>query len=195
MFLNTGSGGIDVFLSRVNIWNVNCARATTFLFDTRTDVFLWKCQSFWDRKCLDLRQTLTPNFQIHAQCFNHLSYQGQTFAVPWFWIPALYSLINGKYLSNMWFSLIFKQTTMRPCWNIFMWLCYQQSKLKVIVWFRRATTHFLEQCWPRSWQSIALIRVIIICHFTYVARTDPKVKAICEVCFMTISCISLRPPN
>ena len=43
----------------------------------------------WDRKCLDLRGTRTPNLWIHAECSNHLSYQGQTFAVPcfehWLW--------------------------------------------------------------------------------------------------------------
>ena len=33
MFLNTGFGGIDIFLSKVNIWNVNCAWATAFIFD------------------------------------------------------------------------------------------------------------------------------------------------------------------
>ena len=38
--LNTGSGGIDIFLSKATIWNVNCARATAFIFDTRTDVFV-----------------------------------------------------------------------------------------------------------------------------------------------------------
>ena len=56
---------------------------------THKRVFLRKCQSFWDRKCLDLRGTRTPNLRIHAECSNHLSYQGQTFAVPcfehWFW--------------------------------------------------------------------------------------------------------------
>ena len=45
------------------------------------------CESvkvFWDRKCLDLRGTRTPNLRIHAECSNLLSYQGQTFAVPCF---------------------------------------------------------------------------------------------------------------
>ena len=37
MFLNTGSGGIDIFLDKVNIWNVNCARAATFIFNTWMD--------------------------------------------------------------------------------------------------------------------------------------------------------------
>ena len=32
MYLNTGSGDIDIFWSKVNIWNVNCVRATTFIF-------------------------------------------------------------------------------------------------------------------------------------------------------------------
>ena len=53
-------------------------------FSTHDRVFLWKCQSFWDRKYLDLRGTRTPNLRIHAECSNLLSYQGQTFAVPWF---------------------------------------------------------------------------------------------------------------
>ena len=32
-----------------------------------------------ERKCLDLRGTPTTNLRIHAECSNHLSYQGQTF--------------------------------------------------------------------------------------------------------------------
>ena len=76
------------FWSKVNIWNVNCAWATAFVFDTRTDVLL-KVSSFWDRKCLDMRGTRTPNVRIHAECSKRLSYQGQTFAVPCLWILAL----------------------------------------------------------------------------------------------------------
>ena len=41
-------------------------------------------QHFWDRKCVDLRGTRTPNLRIQAEFSNHLSYQGQTFAVPFF---------------------------------------------------------------------------------------------------------------
>ena len=51
-------------------------------FSTHERMYLWKCQSFWDRKCLDMRGTRTPNLRIHVECSNHLSYQGQTFAVP-----------------------------------------------------------------------------------------------------------------
>ena len=53
-------------------------------FSTHGWVFLWKCQSFWDRKCLDLRTTRTPSLRIHAECSNYLSYQGQTFFCPMF---------------------------------------------------------------------------------------------------------------
>ena len=35
-------------------------------FSTHERVFLWKCQSFSDRKCLDLRGTRTPNLRIHG---------------------------------------------------------------------------------------------------------------------------------
>ena len=58
-------------------------------FSKHEHMFLRKCQRFWDRNCLDLRGTRTPNLRIHAECSNHLSYQGQTFAVPcfehWLW--------------------------------------------------------------------------------------------------------------
>ena len=60
-------------------------------FSTHERMFLWKCPSFWDRKCLDLRGTRIHNLRIHAECYNHLSYQGQTFAVPCFWTLALVS--------------------------------------------------------------------------------------------------------
>ena len=82
------------FLSKVNIWNVDCARATAFIFDTRT-MLLWKCQRFWNRKCLDLRGTRTPNLRIYAECSNHLSYQGQLFAalVCEYWL--CYGVWNG----------------------------------------------------------------------------------------------------
>ena len=57
-----------IFLSKVNIWNVNCARQQHSL-STHEQVFLWQCQRFWDRECLDLRGTRTPNLRIHAECF------------------------------------------------------------------------------------------------------------------------------
>ena len=34
------SASISYFWSKVNIWNVNCAWATAFIFDTRTDVLV-----------------------------------------------------------------------------------------------------------------------------------------------------------
>ena len=40
--------------------------------------FLWKCKSFWDRKCLAW-WTRTPTLWIHAECSNHLSYWGYVF--------------------------------------------------------------------------------------------------------------------
>ena len=52
-------------------------------FLTHERMFLWKCQSFWDGKCLDLGGggegggVRTPNLLIHAECSSHLSYQGQ----------------------------------------------------------------------------------------------------------------------
>ena len=63
------------FWSKVNFWNVNCARATAFIFDTRTSV-LGKVSKSWDRKCIDLSGTQTPNLRINAECSDLLSYQG-----------------------------------------------------------------------------------------------------------------------
>ena len=54
-------------------------------FSTHKRLCMWKWQSFWDRKCLDLRRTWTPNLRIHTECSTLLSYQGQTLAVPWWW--------------------------------------------------------------------------------------------------------------
>ena len=82
MYVHKGTR-IEIFLSKVNIWNVDCARTTAFIFDTWTDVLV-TVSKFWDRKCLDLRGTRTPNLRILAECSNHLSYQGQTFADPCF---------------------------------------------------------------------------------------------------------------
>ena len=78
------------FLSKVNIWNVNCVwvYGEQRSFSTQKRMFLWKYQSFWDRKCLDLRGTWTPNFRIldwiHIQprspC-KHVSYHKMLFTV------------------------------------------------------------------------------------------------------------------
>ena len=86
--LNTGSGGVDIFEVKFT-FEMLTVHGQQNLFSTHEWVFLWKCQSFWDRKCLDLWGTRTPNRRIHAVCSNLLSYQGQTFAVPCFLIPAL----------------------------------------------------------------------------------------------------------
>ena len=64
-------------------------RGLQHLFSTHERVLLWKCRSFWDRKCLDRRGTRTTNLRIHAKCSTLLSYQGQTFAVPCFWTLAI----------------------------------------------------------------------------------------------------------
>ena len=47
---------------------------------THDRMFLWKWQSFWDRKYLDPTWTRTPNRRIHAD----FRYWGQTFALPCF---------------------------------------------------------------------------------------------------------------
>ena len=86
--LTMGSSMQDIFEVKLT-FEMLTVRGQQHSFLTHKRVFLWKCQYFWDRKCLDLRGTRTPNLRIHAECFNLLSYQGQTFAVPcfehWLW--------------------------------------------------------------------------------------------------------------
>ena len=83
VFFNIGSGGIDIFEVKLT-FDMLTVRGQQHSFTTHERVFLWKCPDFWDRKYLDLRGTRTPNLRIHAECFSPLSYQGQTFAVPYF---------------------------------------------------------------------------------------------------------------
>ena len=71
---------------------IMCGQQHSFL--THKRMFLWKCRRFKDRKCIKLRRARTPNLRIHAKWSNHLSYQGQTFAVPCNWMMALVVIIN-----------------------------------------------------------------------------------------------------
>ena len=88
MFFNTGPDGINMFKLKLS-FEMLTERGQKHSLSTHERMFLWKWQRFWDRKCIDLRGTRTPSLWIHAECSNHSSYQGQTFAVPWFLILAL----------------------------------------------------------------------------------------------------------
>ena len=87
MFFNTGSDGIYVFEVKFT-FEMLTVRGQQHSFSTHERMFLWKCQSFWDRKCLDLRGARTSNLRIHAECSNHLSYQGQSLL--WLFIFIIY---------------------------------------------------------------------------------------------------------
>ena len=52
----TGSGILEVKLT----FEMLTVRGQQHLFWTHERVFLWKCQSFWDRKCLNLRGNSNP---------------------------------------------------------------------------------------------------------------------------------------
>ena len=90
MIYNTIFNGclLILLLSKVNIWNVNYARAITLIFDTRTDALL-KVSKFLRQKMSRPQGDSNTKLGIHAECSNHLSYQGQTFAIPCFWRLAL----------------------------------------------------------------------------------------------------------
>ena len=65
MFVNTGSGSVDIFKVKLS-FEMLTVRGQQHSFSTHERVVLWKCQSFWDRKCLDLRGTRTPNLRASA---------------------------------------------------------------------------------------------------------------------------------
>ena len=82
-------GWYRYFWSKINIWKVNCGWITAFIFDTRTDVLV-KVSKFLRQKMS--RPEGHSNTQPSDSCrrSNYLRYQGQTFAVPCFWILALF---------------------------------------------------------------------------------------------------------
>ena len=75
------------FSSKVYIWNVNCARATAFIFDTRTSILVKVSKCL--RQKMSRPEGGSLNLRIHAECSKLLSYPGQRFAVPCFWTLAL----------------------------------------------------------------------------------------------------------
>ena len=95
MFLNTGSGAIDIFEVKFT-FEMLTARGRHHSFSAHERMFSWKCQSFWDRKGRDLSGTRTLNLRIHAESSNHFSHEGQPFAAKCFWILVLMVQIDFK---------------------------------------------------------------------------------------------------
>ena len=62
------------FYSKVNIWNVNCAWATAFIFDPRTDVL--EKVSKTENVSTSVRGTRTPNFRISCRMLEPLELSG-----------------------------------------------------------------------------------------------------------------------
>ena len=79
---------IDIFLAKLTFKISTACMPTTVFIGSRRDV-LEKVSKFLRQKCLDPGGTRTPNLRIHAECSNHLSYRGQTFAIPCFGTLAL----------------------------------------------------------------------------------------------------------
>ena len=53
VFFNTGSDGIDIYEVKF-IFGTLIVRGQQHSFLTHNRMLLWKCQSFWDRKCIGL---------------------------------------------------------------------------------------------------------------------------------------------
>ena len=63
---------MDIFCLRINIWNVKCANATTFIFDSQADVLV-KVSTFWDREYLVPGGIWTPNLRFQVEWSRRLS--------------------------------------------------------------------------------------------------------------------------
>ena len=66
-------------------------------FSTHQWMFLWKCQSFWDRKCLDQRGTRTPNLRIHVLtiwAIRARHFQSQVFEYWLWWYRYVWSKVS-----------------------------------------------------------------------------------------------------
>ena len=84
--------GISINIFKVkSTFEMLAVRGQQHSFSTHERMFLWTCQSNWDRKCLDLRGIWTPNLWIRAECSNHLSYQGQNL---WIYDKAIWNLCS-----------------------------------------------------------------------------------------------------
>ena len=112
-------------------------------FSTYEWINLWKCKSFWDRKCLDLRGTRTLNLRIHAECPDHLRYQGQTFAVPCFLNTGSggIDIFEVKLTLEM-FTLHGQQHSFSAQEWMFLWKCQSFLDRKCLSWRGIRTPNF-----------------------------------------------------
>ena len=80
-------------------------------FSTHEQMFLWKCQSFCDRKCLDLRGTRTPNLFLTYCDIHDDVIKWKHFPRCWPFVQGIHwSLVNsphkGQWHGALMFSLI-----------------------------------------------------------------------------------------
>ena len=109
------------FGSKFNIWNVNCARATAFIFGIRTGVLV-KVSKLLIQKMSRSEGIRTPNFRIHVECSNQLSYHGHTFAVPCFYLISG----SGVFEVNLTFEILNVRGQQHSCSTherVFLWKC------------------------------------------------------------------------
>ena len=90
--------------------------------DIRTGVLV-KVSKFSRQKSLDLRGSRTPSLRIHAKCSYHLSYQGQTFAVPCFWTLALVVQIFWSKVKFEMLAVLGQTHSFSTHERVFLWKC------------------------------------------------------------------------
>ena len=77
-----------LFLAVSYLWNINCARTTAFIVDSRTEV-REKVSKYLRLIMSRPREDLNPQSSDSCWLLYHLSYRGQTFAFPCFEILTL----------------------------------------------------------------------------------------------------------
>ena len=88
--LNTGSGGIDIFEVKLT-FEMLTVRGQQHSFSTHEWVFLWKCQSFGDRKCDSCRMLCINATRVELWMHDFATYM--RILVP-------EAGISGRYVSN-----------------------------------------------------------------------------------------------
>ena len=131
-------------------------------FSTHGRVFLWKCQSFWDRKCLDLRGTRTPNLRIHAECSNLVDMQSSPY---WSNSKQLCCFLTGSscYINaNTFFLAPTTSTSLLPVkvWLIlevwqYLHLCLQKDIWGIFSGPKRSISH--QRCCHLFLHSLCLV--------------------------------------
>ena len=125
------------FWSKVNIRNVNCVRATAFVFDTRTDVLV-KVSKFLRQKMSRPEGDSNPHPSDSCRMLWPFELSGPDICCPMFF--------DTFWIYHEHFIWDFPEVTIYGCCRTS--LDYKSTLVQVMAWCHQAPSHYLNQCWP-----------------------------------------------